>query len=145
MTTARELIDVLGLTPHPEGGWHRDTWQPDWTGGNRPGVSAIYYLLEEGQTCHWHRIDCDETWYFHAGSPLRCLVSPDDDTPPTESWLGTDVIAGQRPSHFIPRHVWQAAEAVRGWTLVSCVVTPGFTFDGWELARPGWTPGQAME
>lgn len=141
MTTAQEMIDALNLTPHPEGGWHSDTWQPEWTGGTRPGVSAIYYLLEEGQSCHWHRIDCDETWYFHAGHPLRCSVAAGDTDAPVDSWLGLDVTTGQRPSHYIPRHMWQAAFADRGWALVSCVVSPAFTFDGWELAGPDWTPG----
>lgn len=140
MTTAAELIETLGLTPHPEGGWHSDTWQPDWAGG-RPGISAIYYLLDEGQSCHWHRIDCDETWYWHAGHPLRCSVAAGDHDRPVDSWLGIDVGRGQRPSHFIPRHAWQAAFAERGWVLVSCVVSPAFTFDGWELAPEGWAPG----
>ena len=142
MTDPQTLIKTLGMTPHPEGGWHLDTWQPEWTGGTRPGISAIYYLLEEGQSSHWHRIDCDETWYFHAGAPLLCQTAASEGDTPRDHWLGLDVVAGQRPSHYIPRGVWQASFAVKGWTLVSCVVSPAFTFDGWEMAPEGWAPGR---
>ena len=142
MTSPQAVIETLGMTPHPEGGWHLDTWQPEWTGGQRPGVSSIYYLLEEGQSCHWHRIDCDETWLFHAGSALLCQTAATEAEPPLDRWLGLDVMAGERPSLFIPRGIWQGAKAVRGWTLVSCVASPAFTFEGWELAAEGWDPGR---
>ena len=66
---ADKIIQHLNLKPHPEGGWYRQTWIANSTGA-RPSGSCIYYLLESGQTSHWHRIDATEIWHFNVGAPL---------------------------------------------------------------------------
>lgn len=137
MDTAASLIKRLNLKPHPEGGWYRETWrsgavQPD----GRAAGTAILFLLEAGQRSHWHRVDAEEMWIFQAGSPLLLLTADDGVT--LETRLGWDI--GESPQHLVRPGEWQSAEAEDGWTLVSCVVVPGFRFEGFELAPEGWRP-----
>lgn len=139
MSTARQLIDRLGLEPHPEGGWYRETWRDDAL--PRAQGTAIYYLLEPGQRSHWHWVDAAELWCWHAGSPLWIGHAEQDEGPVAEAVLGADVLAGESPQVLIPPGHWQSAEARDGWALVSCVVVPGFQFEGFELAARGWAPG----
>lgn len=141
MDGARALIDKLGLASHPEGGWYKETWRAADTFGNRAIATAILFLLEEGQRSHWHRVDATEIWLWHGGSPLTLLTAPGDDGPITEHLLGGNPLADQAPQHVIPPGHWQAAEAHQGWGLVSCVVAPGFQFEGFTLAPAGWSPG----
>lgn len=142
MTDARAIIDQLGLLPHPEGGWYRETWRAEATAGERAGATAIYFLLEAGQQSHWHRVDAAELWLWHAGSPLALRSAAEDEGPVAETRLGPDVIAGELPQQLIPPGHWQAAQAERGWALVSCIVSPAFEFAGFELAAAGWYPGR---
>ena len=142
LSEARALIATLGLAPHPEGGWYRETWRAQTPEGERAAATAILFLLEEGGRSHWHKVDATELWLFHAGSPLRLLIAPGADGPVTEARLGADILAGERPQLRIEPHHWQAAEADRGWALVSCIVSPGFEFSGFTLAPPGWSPGR---
>jgi predicted cupin superfamily sugar epimerase len=140
MSDAAALIARLGLAPHPEGGWYRETWRSlDETDG-RAIATAIHFLLEEGQRSHWHRVDAAEIWLWHAGSPLALMTAPGDDGPTATHLLGGDPLAGQSPQHVIAPGHWQAAEARQGWALVSCIVAPGFRFEGFTLAPPDWSP-----
>ena len=137
MTSAAEMIDRLGLKPHPEGGWYRETWRseaalPD----GRAAGTAILFLLEAGHRSHWHRVDAEELWIFQAGAPLRLLTASDGVV--VEALLGPG--PNQSPQRLVGAREWQAAEADAGWTLVACVVVPGFRFEGFELAPPDWTP-----
>jgi predicted cupin superfamily sugar epimerase len=141
MNEARALIDKLGLIPHPEGGWYRETWRAPVETGGRALATAIYFLLEEGQRSHWHRVDATEIWLWHAGSPLTLLTAAGDGGPIEAHLLGGDPLAGQVPQQVIATGHWQAAEAHEGWGLVSCIVAPGFRFEGFTLAPPGWSPG----
>jgi len=142
LSEAKALIEALRLAPHPEGGWYRETWRAEAPAGERASATAILFLLEAGQGSHWHKVDATELWLFHAGSPLRLLTAPDDAGPVAEVRLGADVLAGEQPQCRIAPHRWQAAEADRGWALVSCIVSPGFEFEGFTLAAPGWAPGK---
>lgn len=142
MTDARSLIEALELAPHPEGGWYRETWRADAPEGERASATAILFLLEEGQRSHWHKVDATELWLFHAGSPLRIETAPEDDGPVRVSTLGPDVAAGEQPQLRIAPGAWQSATAEQGWTLVSCIVSPGFEFAGFTLAPPDWAPGR---
>lgn len=141
MDSAPALIARLGLAPHPEGGWYRETWRAEAPPGERASATAILFLLEAGHRSHWHRVDAAELWLWHAGAPLRLLTAPDDRGPVRGILLGGAVLADQMPQHVIPAGHWQAAEADAGWALVSCIVSPGFDFAGFTLAPPGWTPG----
>jgi NADPH:quinone reductase-like Zn-dependent oxidoreductase len=133
------LVERLGLAPHPEGGWYRETWRHDAPAGERPAGTAIHYLLAAGQRSHWHRVDATEIWHHYAGDPLRLSVQGGDGAV-GEVTLGPDVLAGQRPQVVVPAGAWQAAEPAGAWTLVGCTVSPGFTFEGFEMAPPGWAP-----
>lgn len=138
---ARAVIERLGLRPHPEGGWYRETWRAEAPAGQRASGTAIWFLLEAGQASHWHRVDATEIWLWHAGAPLRLRTAPSDAGPVRDVRLGGDVLAGAVPQHVIAPGHWQAALADEGWALVSCVVSPGFDFAGFTLAPPGWQPG----
>ena len=141
MNDAQSLIARLGLSPHPEGGWYRETWRaPAEEGGRSPGT-AIHFLLEEGQKSHWHRVDATEIWLWHSGSPLWLSLAPGDEGPVSRQLLGPGRSDAEAPQMIVPAHHWQAAHANDGWALVSCIVVPGFTFSGFELAPPSWAPG----
>lgn len=137
--TAEQMIETLGLKPHPEGGWYRETWRSDASvPDGRAAATAILFLLEPGSRSHWHRVDAEEVWIHQAGAPLT-LWTGFQGGPITETRLG--VGGDAEPQHVVRKDEWQAAEADGdGWTLVSCVVSPGFRFDGFELAPPGWSP-----
>lgn len=139
--TAQRLIEALQLDPHPEGGWFRETWRAPAAEGERASATAIHFLLEAHQSSHWHRVDAAEMWLWHSGSPIMLLTAPNDRGPITRTVLGADVLAGQSPQLLVPAGHWQAARPLGGWALVSCVVSPGFDFAGFELAPEGWHPG----
>lgn len=137
-----ELIERLGLRPHPEGGWYAETWkEPVVDGARRPASTAIYYLLRVGEASRWHRVDATEVWHFYAGGPLQLRLSADDEGPEEDHVLGTDFAAGERPQVVVPAGWWQAARPLGEWTLAGCTVAPGFEFSGFELAPEGWEPG----
>jgi predicted cupin superfamily sugar epimerase len=141
MTDPKRLIDELGLEPHPEGGWYRETWRAEAPAGGRAPATAILFLLEQGQRSHWHKVDAAELWLFHAGRALILSTAPADSGPVQAVRLGGDVLAGERPQRLVAAGQWQSAEADCGWALVSCIVSPGFEFAGFTLAPPGWAPG----
>lgn len=137
---ARQIVEKLGMERHPEGGWFKETFRDPDTRDGRAVSTAIYYLLEKGDRSHWHRVDAAEVWHFYAGTPLELSLSADGKSAET-SILGPDVIDGQLPQIVVPKGHWQSAEPVGDWTLVGCTVAPGFVFEGFEMAGPGWQPG----
>ena len=142
MSEISDLIAKLRLAPHPEGGWYRETFRQSANNGGRDLATAILFLLDRGQRSQWHRVDAAELWLWHAGSPLDLLIHPAQEDGQTQNHLlGPDVMAGHSQQALVPPHAWQSAGAQAGWTLVSCVVTPGFDFAGFELAPPDWSPG----
>ncbi|GHB28191.1 cupin [Pseudovibrio japonicus] len=138
-TTAEEIIAELQMKEHPEGGYYVETFR-DTEGPDGRGYStAIYYLLKKGQKSHWHRVDAIETWHYYGGAPLRLLISTQEGEH-SDITLGMNMKDGQRPQGIVPRHAWQSAQSLGDWTLVGCTVAPGFSFEGFELAPPGWNP-----
>lgn len=133
---AEEIIAALGLAPHPEGGHYRQTWAAEAAPGARPGATCIHFLLRAGERSHWHRVDAAELWFWHAGAPLILRRAEREVGPATAAILGPDVTAGQQPHLLVPPDHWQAAQTTGDYTLVSCVVSPGFTFEGFTLAPP---------
>lgn len=138
MSDADRIIEALGLEPHPEGGWFAETWRAPTPPGGRAASTAIYFVLRDDERSHWHTVDADEIWLHHAGAPLTLRVTGGADI--EEHVLGTDLVAGQRPQAVVPAGAWQSAVSTGPWTLVSCVVAPGFDFAGFRLAPPGWEP-----
>ena len=136
--TAERIITELGLAPHPEGGWYRQTWAAEAAPGERPAGTSILFLLKAGERSHWHRVDAAEIWHFHAGAPLRLLVAESAAGPAARHLLGPDVLSGQRPQFVVPAGHWQSAQSTGAYSLVGCTVSPGFRFEGFELAPPGF-------
>lgn len=134
--TADEIIAHFGLAPHPEGGWYREIWRAEAAPGVRPVGTSILFLLRAGEHSHWHRVDADEIWHFHAGHPLELRQKASRTAPEERGILGIDLGAGQSPQLRVPPGVWQAARTLGDWTLVGCTVAPGFQFEGFELAPP---------
>lgn len=133
---ADEVIGLLGLDAHPEGGWFRETWRDH-------ASSAIWYLLRAGERSHWHRVlDSVEVWHHYFGDGLTLSIAQDGVA--SSSVLGSDLAAGERPQIAIPAGAWQTATPVDGgpfgYTLVGCTVAPPFRFDAFELGPEGWTP-----
>ncbi len=137
---AAEIIDTLGLIPHPEGGWYRETWRAEAAPDERSPGTAIYYLLTSGERSHWHRVDAAETWHHYAGGALELWISAEGSHRELHV-LGTDLLAGERPQVVVPPGAWQAANPRGDFALVGCTVVPGFDFSGFELAPPAWQPG----
>ena len=107
--TADEVIRLLELKPHPEGGHFRESFRDTRGDASGRAVStAIYFLLARGERSHWHRVDATEVWHFYAGSPLALHVA--DATQSTLLRLGPDLVAGERPQAIVPAGDWQAAE-----------------------------------
>jgi predicted cupin superfamily sugar epimerase len=138
MIAADEVIRQLSLTPHPEGGFYRETFR-DSAGGERAASTAIYYLLPQGEISHWHRVDAAEIWHFYDGAPLELSLS-EDGREASRQRLGNDLAAGERPQLVAPAGWWQSARSLGAWTLVGCTVAPGFEFSRFELAPQGFEP-----
>ena len=143
--TADEVASLLGLHPHPEGGFFRETFRDpgglDAPSDDRGVSTAIYYLLRDGEVSAWHRVsDAAEVWHHYVGAPIELTLSLDGRSTETLR-LGSDLAAGERPQAVVPAGVWQTARAVGGWALVGCTVAPGFEFEAFEMAPAGWAPG----
>jgi len=148
--TAADVIRLLDLIPHPEGGHFRETFRDaslvfpaartgDGAAG-RAASTAIYYLLARGERSHWHRTDAAEVWNWYAGAPLKLDIALKNGSRESVT-LGNALAAGERPQAVVPAHAWQAAQSLGDWTLVGCTVAPGFDFAQFELASKGWEPG----
>ncbi|MCG7574696.1 cupin domain-containing protein [Phaeobacter sp. CNT1-3] len=136
---AQELIAHLGLEPHPEGGHYRQTWIAKAAEGERAAGTSIYFLLQEGESSHWHRVlDAAEIWHYYAGAPLILSMAADEIGPAQDYVLGPDLAAGQAPQLIVPTNYWQAARTTGAYTLVGCTVSPGFLFEKFVLAEPGF-------
>ncbi|WP_069998923.1 cupin domain-containing protein [Cellulosilyticum sp. I15G10I2] len=128
MYTASYFIDKLEMMPHIEGGYYKECFVSDigaW--------SSIYFLLEQGEVSHFHRLQSDELWYYHAGSALTIYMI-DARGELIEQQLGLDIAKGEMPQVLVPRgSIFGSAQNEEGFSLVGCMVAPGFTFEGFEL------------
>jgi hypothetical protein len=136
---AEEVVQRLGLSPHPEGGFFRETWRSPLALGGlphgtaRPASTAIYFLLPAGVFSALHRVNSDEVWHHYGADPLD-LHELDDAGRHSVVALGRDLGRGERPQHVVPAGRWQAA-VPRGarYTLCGCTVAPGFDFLDFEM------------
>jgi uncharacterized protein len=142
---ADEVIRILALTPHPEGGHYVETHRDSVGAEGRGCGTAIYFLLRAGERSHWHRLDAVEIFHYYAGLPLEVRLWQEGSAV-ERMVLGPHITRGQRPQVIIPRGVWQAARPLPStasefdYSLVGCTVTPAFEFSGFELAEPAWEP-----
>ena len=134
------LVKTLDMKPHPEGGWYRETFRDEPSEVGRAASTAIYYLLEAGDTSQWHRVkNAAEVWHYYAGAPLVITLSQDGHDAVAHR-LGPNVGADERPQIVVPATCWQTATSLGEYTLVGCTVAPGFEFDQFEMAPPDWRP-----
>ena len=133
--TAQQVIDHLGLKPHPEGGHYAESFR-DESGAS----TAIYYLLEAGECSHWHRVHGSaEVWHHYGGGPLALTMSENGHDARSVR-LGNNLAMGEYPQMVVPAGCWQTAESLGRWTLVGCTVAPAFDFTNFEMAPPDWRP-----
>jgi len=137
---ARELIERLGLRPHPEGGWFAETWRASERVaarvGERSAGTAILYLITPESFSTLHRVASDEVFHFHLGDPVEMLQF--DEAGRVERLvLGTDLAAGMRPQAVVPAGTWQASRPLAGgaFALLGATVAPGFDFADFELGQ----------
>jgi predicted cupin superfamily sugar epimerase len=134
------LAELLDLAPHPEGGWYRRTWTATESvrtadGRDRPTATLIVFLLVAGESSAWHRVASEEVWIAHQGAvTLELGGSGARPAASDRSVLGAAVDAGQEPQVVVPAGVWQRTRPAAEDVLVSCLVSPGFDFDDFELA-----------
>jgi uncharacterized protein len=103
MLSAAEIMRLLDLKPHPEGGHFRETFRdPRMVDGGRAASTAAYYLLARGERSHWHKVDAVEVWHYHAGAPLKLEIALDSNGPVECLTLGADLAAGERPQAMVP-------------------------------------------
>ena len=141
MLSAAEVIRLLELRPHPEGGQFRETFRDQrMVDGALAASTAIYFLLARGERSRWHRVDVVEIWHYYAGAPLQLEIVAGGGGPIERSVLGPDLATRARPQIVVPAHAWQSAQSLGEWTLAGCTVAPGFEFRGFETAPEGWTP-----
>jgi predicted cupin superfamily sugar epimerase len=138
--SAQHIIDKLKLMRHPEGGFYKETYRSDQIlvndkKENRNVSTAIYYLLENEDRSLFHRIQSDELWFFHLGEPLEIISIERKQL--TTITLGNDIEQDEFPQVKIPANTWFGARIknAKGFSLVSCVVSPGFDFTDFELAK----------
>jgi predicted cupin superfamily sugar epimerase len=137
MNDVRGLIEALGLEPHPEGGFFRETFRASLVvsapQGPRPASTAIYFLLPAGSFSALHRIRSDEAWHHYGGDPLE-LHTIDPNGAHEVVRLGPDVARGERPQHVVAAGVWQAAVPIGSrFSLCGCTVAPGFDFADFDM------------
>ena len=137
--TGEDLIELLDLQPHPEGGHFRETYRSDQIietpFGRRATSTAILYLLTGGEFSAFHRVWGDEMFHFYAGDPAELVLL--DEAGCRTVPLGGDLGAGRQPQALVPGGTWQAVRLAGGgqWALMGCTVAPGFEFEDFELAR----------
>jgi len=132
---------LLDLEPHAEGGWFRRMWTGGYAvetpAGERPAATCIHYLLTPGEESAWHVVTSDEVWLWHGPGTLALSLGGDGESPSLDHTvvLGPDLAAGERLQYTVPAGVWQAARlAGDDEVVVSCLVSPGFSFEDWRLA-----------
>ena len=136
---AEKVARALGLSAHPEGGWFREVFRsperiprpalPQRFTGERSLATSILYLLAAGERSRFHRLLADELWCHHAGGAIRLHVLERGGARPILLGPGT-------PQVTVPHGTWFAAEPEPGaaFALASCIVSPGFEYDDFELA-----------
>jgi predicted cupin superfamily sugar epimerase len=139
--SADDIVDLLKMQPHPEGGFYAETFRDDVTNAQgRAASTLIYFLLPDGVVSRWHKVDAVETWHWYGGAALELSISLDGNDKQVIQ-LGNDLVGGERPQGIVPREAWQQARSLGAWTLVGCTVAPGFQFEGFEMAPEDWEPG----
>ncbi len=139
-----ELVQLLDLKPHPEGGFYKETYRSEYSipnealAGNHEGDrsygTGIYFMLTSDTFSAFHRIEQDELWFFHQGASIELhMISPDGNH--SKHLIGNDIANGEQPQLLVPATYWFAAKVINegDFALVSCTVSPGFDFRDFVL------------
>ena len=130
MNLINSIIKLHKMTPHPEGGHYVEVFK-------NKEVSHIYFLLEEHQHSHWHRITKNETIHFYSGSPLTIFTSKNGQE------FETNEIGSQNKFMFnVDKNTWFAMKPTGLFSLIGCTVAPAFEFEDLELAPKNWKPSK---
>lgn len=138
MTNVQQLIEQLQLEAHPEGGFYKSSFRSEnfitAAQGNRPIYTSIYFLLRSQDISHLHRLKSDELWYYHGGSPLTVHMILPDGTYEAKK-LGLNVANGEMPQVLVKKNTifGSSVEDADTFSLVGCMVAPGFDFADFEL------------
>ena len=139
-----EIIQTLGLQPHPEGGHYREIYRSALrvertgggagagAGGERTALTTIYFLLQRGEHSRWHVVDSDEVWHFYEGDPLELITYEPETAQVQRVQLGREA-SGSTAVHVVPAGQWQAERPLGAYSLVGCTVGPGFEFDDFRF------------
>lgn len=142
--TINDIISILDLKPHPEGGFFKETYRSKGEfkidrldqgyEGKRNYSTCIYFLLTSDNFSAFHRIKQDEIWHFYDGSPIKLHVISESGGYAVHK-IGVDLNKGEVPQFVVPGGNWFAAEVVdhNAYALVGCTVSPGFNFEDFEL------------
>jgi hypothetical protein len=140
----QNIIQKLQLEPHPEGGFYKQTYKSEGIinedslseeyQGKRNFSTCIYFLLTSDNFSAFHKIKQDEIWHFYDGSPIRLHIISQEGIH-TSHQIGRDLENGEVPQFIVPGGNWFASEVVKkdSYSLVGCTVSPGFTFEDFEL------------
>lgn len=135
MRSANEWVQLLDLTPHPEGGFFKEVVrEPKESRQSRADYTSIYFLLTDDNISHFHRIDADEIWYYHAGQTLTVhMIYPDGQYEAVH--IGPNIADGDMLQHVVPAGTIFASsiKGEKGYALVGCMCHPGFMFETFEL------------
>jgi predicted cupin superfamily sugar epimerase len=144
MDSIEQIVAELQLLPHPEGGFYREMYRSESMLAEPPRnlMTSIYFLLTSANVSKFHRIKSDELWFYHAGSPL--IVHTLDDQGHKEMLVGPRFSEGQKPQILVPKDTIFGSSVFEenGYSLVSCVVAPGFDFEDFELFTKDYLLGK---
>ena len=133
MNKSDEIIKILHMIPHPEGGHFKESYRDK-------NISLIYYLLKKNEKSHWHRLKNNEILHFYDGAPLIVYLSTDGNT------VQEVIINNNKDqvSHIVVRSgTWFSMESKGEYSLIGCTVAPPFNYDDFELAPKNWKPGKS--
>ena len=137
MNKPASIIASLNMAPHPEGGHFAETFRAD-----DGSASLIFYLLQQDERSHWHRLTKNEMLHFYDGDPLKLLLSP-DGVSSQEEILGRETVNNELYHRIVPKGTWFSMQSTGAWSLIGCTVSPAFSFDDFELAPQNWSPGHS--
>ncbi len=132
---SKYFIEKLQMISHPEGGYYKESFISGDSVDNKKMWTSIYFLLHTGEVSHFHRLESDEMWYFHAGEALTIyMISPEGEL--IEKQLGLNMQLGETPQVLVPKgYIFGSAMNNNGFSLVGCMVSPGFEFKCFKLFK----------
>ena len=130
---SEDLKEKYHLEKHPEGGWFSEVYTAPFKEEGRALAGSIYFLLDKDDISHFHRIDCDEVWYYHEGCGIKVTMIYEGKM--SELLLGSGLSPEDNMMVVLPKGSVFAAENLdkNGYTFMSCMTAPKFSYEGFEL------------